>query len=71
MSASYDEVMVSLGLEPSERPHVPGQCCAGDRAGYLRHKRRGEQACGASLEAHNAYTRAYMRELRRRKGGAV
>ena len=84
-AATYDEVMISLGLEPSSpprgRPHGTGtgrksvEC--GTYSGYMRHKQQlREDACDACLEAKREYEReryAANRErinARRRKGGA-
>ncbi|MEU8968066.1 hypothetical protein AB0D11_02115 [Streptomyces monashensis] len=83
MSASYDDVMVSLGLEPSRpkrgRPtgsknKVPSPC--GTYAAYMQHKVRREQACEACLEAKRQYYRVWYAKngdrirASRRKGGA-
>ena len=44
---------------PQPRPRPYGApCCKGDRTGYQRHKKRGEEACEASKAASAAYTRA-------------
>lgn len=51
----------------------PSLCCAGDRAGYLRHRWHDEEPCPASRAANTAYTREYVaanpedRERRRRR----
>jgi hypothetical protein len=49
-------------------------CCAGDRAGYLRHRWHGEEPCAASRAANTAYCRryrsahrAYFRHYRKRR----
>ena len=52
MTATYDEVLLSLGLEPSGR----GAEC-GTPSGRNRHRRLGETPCAACLEAVAAYRR--------------
>jgi len=83
MTASYDEVMASLGLEPSSpkrgRPRgktgeTKTEC--GTYSAYMRHKKLGEDACEPCLEAKRQYYRAWYARNRerirasRRKGGA-
>ena len=83
MSTSYDEVMQSLGLEPSrpKRGRPAGststsvQPC-GTYPAYMRHKLAGEDACEPCLEAKRQYYRAWYAKNRdricasRRVGGA-
>jgi hypothetical protein len=66
MSTSYDEVMQSLGLEPSgpkrgrpkgAKSKAPAPC--GTYPAYMRHKLAGEAACEPCLEAKRQYYRAW------------
>jgi hypothetical protein len=83
MSTSYDEVMQSLGLEPSrpKRGRPAGatnkqQSPCGTYPAYMRHKQRREDACEPCLEAKRQYYRAWYAKNRdrirasRRVGGA-
>ena len=54
MTATYDEVLISLGLEPSEKPSTRG---CGTHASYVAHLTRGEEPCDPCREANNAYKR--------------
>lgn len=67
--ASYDDVMVSLGLERSGprrgRPRseeTTAEC--GTYSGYTTHKARGEDACEACMEAKRVYYRDWYRKNR-------
>lgn len=51
----FDEVMTSLGLAPSRGPRRPVAEC-GTRAGYMRHRNKGEQACDPCRKANTDYT---------------
>lgn len=66
MTATYDEVMASLGLEPSgpkrgrpvgSKNKVQAEC--GTYAAYMQHKVRREDACEPCLEAKRQYYRAW------------
>ena len=83
MSTSYDDVMVSLGLEPSrpKRGRPLGKKNAnvlpcGTYAAYMRHKQLREDACEPCMEAKRQYYRAWYAKngdrirASRRKGGA-
>jgi hypothetical protein len=82
MSTSYDEVMKSLGLEPSRpkrgRPQTDETTTVcGTYSAYMRHKQLGQDACEACLEAKRQYYRAWYAKNRdriraqRRVGGAA
>jgi hypothetical protein len=83
MTTSYDEVMASLGLEPSgpKRGRPAGaqnkkQLPCGTYAAYMRHKAAHEDACGPCLEAKRQYYRDWYAKngdrirASRRVGGA-
>lgn len=83
MNTSHDDVMVSLGLEPSrpKRGRPAGQKNAnvqpcGTYAAYMRHKAAREDACAPCLEAKRQYYRDWYARNReqicasRRVGGA-
>lgn len=83
MSTSYDDVMQSLGLEPSgpKRGRPAGstnkkQAKCGTYPAYMQHKVRREDACEPCLEAKRQYYRAWYAKNRdrirasRRVGGA-
>ena len=83
MSASYDDVMASLGLEPSSskrgrRRGKTGETAVecGTYSGYTRHKQLGEDADEACLDAKRAYYRDWYQRNRskvrrqRRTGGS-
>lgn len=53
MTATYDDVMISLGLEPSSEPDL-----CGSYRGYARHRRRGEAPCDDCRTANAEYKRA-------------
>lgn len=44
----------TLGMPAQPKKRAEAEC--GTRAGYFRHRRKGEPACEPCLEAHNAYT---------------
>lgn len=54
MTTSYDELLMSLGMEPSGEEgysrYLVAQC--GTRSGYERHRRQGEDACDACRAAN-------------------
>jgi hypothetical protein len=52
--ASYDEVLISLGLEPSG----PSKSGCGTYPGYNRHRYYGETPCGDCRAANAEYKRA-------------
>ncbi|WP_328860910.1 hypothetical protein [Streptomyces sp. NBC_00306] len=52
-TASYDEVMMSLGLEPS----TSKQARCGTPSGHNRHRRGGEKPCQDCAAARAAYLR--------------
>jgi hypothetical protein len=54
---AYDEVMVSLGLEPST--DSPGPC--GTHRGYARHRYHGEGPCRPCRDANRIYKRERAR----------
>lgn len=51
--SSYDEVMISLGLEPS----ASKQAKCGTPSGHNRHRRLGEKPCQACTDSRAAYVR--------------
>lgn len=53
-TTSYDEVMISLGLEPSTARRA--EC--GTPSGYNRHYRRGEAPCQDCVDGRAAYRQA-------------
>ena len=53
-AATYDEVMISLGLEPS----TDRQAKCGTPSGHNRHYRLGEKPCQACVDGMAAYRRA-------------
>lgn len=77
MSATYDEVMASLGLAPSggpgsrggvvrdRKPRLKSDLC-GRYSGYVLHKERGEDACERCLEARRIRDREYHAANRER-----
>ncbi|MEH0574379.1 hypothetical protein QBA54_07745 [Streptomyces sp. B21-108] len=73
MTTSYDEVMKSLGLEPStpKRGRPAGSTNAsvqpcGTYPAYMRHKKLREDACEPCLEAKRQYYRAWYARNRER-----
>lgn len=71
MSTSYDEVMQSLGLEPSRpkrgRPRTDETTVVcGTYSAYMRHKQLREDACEPCLEAKRQYYRAWYAKNRDR-----
>lgn len=56
MTATYDEVMTSLGLAPSPKPRRRVAEC-GTRPGYVRHRNLGEEPCAPCREANADYIR--------------
>ncbi|MFG3510210.1 hypothetical protein ACGF5F_32460 [Streptomyces sp. NPDC047821] len=58
--ATYDDVMVSLGLEPSSEPGV-----CGTYRGYARHHYYGEDPCAACRKANSAYKRDRARAAKK------
>lgn len=81
MSTSYDDLMKSMGMEPSSpkrgRPKSnETTTVCGTYSAYMRHKQLRENACAACLEAKRQYYRAWYAKNRdrirasRRVGGA-
>jgi hypothetical protein len=53
---------------PAPEPSACPIGCTGDERGYQRHQRTGTlPACPPALEAHREFTRAYLREWRKRR----
>lgn len=76
MSTSYDEVMQSLGLEPSsKRQGRKGTPTCGTYSGYMACRRQPGGACAPCLAAKAEYSRTWYEanrdrvNSRRRKGG--
>lgn len=69
-AATYDDLMKSLGLEPSRedgrRKKGPRTVRCGTYSGYVRHRQKGEQADRDCLAAKAAYRREYYAENRER-----
>ncbi|MFE2297960.1 hypothetical protein ACFXAW_07165 [Streptomyces sp. NPDC059445] len=64
MTASWDDLLASLGLTPSSppssKPARPQRCrCAGTRTAYQLHLKHGEQPCAKSTAANATYLRAH------------
>lgn len=51
-TATYDEVLVSVGLKPSTK-----RTGCGSHAGYVAHTSAGEEACEPCKEANRVYKR--------------
>lgn len=56
-AASYDEVLISLGLEPS----TTTETACGTHRGYARHRYYGEEPCQPCRTANTAYKRERAR----------
>jgi hypothetical protein len=56
VTATYDEVLISLGMKPSKRPYNEQVQC-GTYSGYNSHLSKGEEPCGDCREANNDYKR--------------
>ena len=59
MTATYDEVLLSLGLEPSGRS---GRC--GTYPGYAWHRNHGEEPCEPCRAANAEYKRSRLHALK-------
>lgn len=58
MTTAYDEVLLSLGLEPSSGTRAPyGGARCGTRSGYERHRNRREEPCDQCRAANTEYKR--------------
>lgn len=59
MTTAYDDLLLSLGLEPSgEAPKAVAEC--GTHSGYTAHRREDQEPCRPCRDANAAYKRRRM-----------